>query len=139
MMSRIMEMMMSEIRYSKATLPECCRSIGERIQEPYRGAFLDVYRAMRENTGEEFGQVFRRRMEECLKTVPAQKKEKELFLRFAAESGFEDGDMQLSSIVQYQDLLKDLAAGLEREVGEKSRMALGLGAMGGLLLVIVLL
>lgn len=130
---------MSEIRFSKATLPECCRRLSERVEEPYKQAFLDIHQSMKENTGEGFGSVFSRRMESCLESVPVMKQEKELFLKFAAESGFEDGEMQIRSIERYNDMLKDIITRLEQEIAEKSRMALGLGAMSGLLLVIILL
>lgn len=132
-------MMMSEVSYSKATLPECCRHLSERLENPYRQALEEVYRTMRENTGEGFGRVFHDRMKECLDGVPLQKEEKELFLEFTNGCGFEDGKMQLRSMEQYNDRLKSLIRRLEQETAEKCRMALGLGAMSGLLLVIVLL
>lgn len=94
---------------------------------------------MEENTGEGFGQVFKSRMEECLGKIPIQKEERDIFLQFASCSGFEDGKMQIRSMEQYRDLLQDIVKRVEQEIGERSRMALGLGAMGGLLLVIILL
>lgn len=138
-MGNILEMMMSEVRYSKASLPECCLKLSGRLEEPYRSAFADICHYMEENTGEGFGQVFRSRMEECLNGVNVSREEKEIFLQFASLSGYEDGRMQLSAMEQYRELLDDLTQRLESEIGEKSRMALGLGAMGGLLLVIILL
>lgn len=138
-MGNILEMMMSEIRYSKSTLPECCGNLTQRLEEPYRKAFSDIYEFMKHNTGEEFGQVFHRTMEECLKEIPIKKEEKELFLKFTSVSGFEDGKMQIRSMEQYNDRLKNIVQKLEQEISEKSRMALGLGAMSGLLLVIILL
>jgi len=134
-----MELMMSEIRYSKATLPECVRRISERVEEPYRQALFNTYQSMEENSGAGFGQVFQDEMEKCLKQVPIRKQEKELFLQFASGSGFEDGKMQLRSIEQYNDMLKEIISGQDREIAEKSRLAMGLGAMSGLLLIIILL
>lgn len=113
--------------------------MSERLEEPYKLAFAQVHERMQENTGEGFGQVFHDRMKECLSEVPLQKEEKELFLQFAQSCGFEDGKMQLRSMEQYNDRLKSLIRRLEQETAEKCRMALGLGAMSGLLLVIILL
>lgn len=138
-MGNILEMMMSEVRYSKASLPECCLKLSSRLDEPYRSAFADVCHYMEENTGEGFAQVFRSRMEECLGSVNVGGEEKDIFLQFASLSGYEDGHMQLSAMEQYRELLDDLTKRLESEIREKSRMALGLGVMGGLLLVIILL
>lgn len=130
---------MSEVRYSKASLPECCRRLSGRLEEPYKGAFEEVCFYMEENTGEEFGQIFCKRMEACFAQLPLRKEEKEIFLQFASGSGFEDGKMQVRSMEQYRDMLQDITVRMEQESGEQSRMALGLGAMGGLLLVIILL
>lgn len=138
-MSGILEMMMSDVRYSKATLPECCRRMAGRVKEPYGSAFEDIYSSLAENTGESFGEVFRVRMKQVLAQVPVYRKEKELFLQSLGGSSFEDSAMQLRSMEQYNDMLKTSIAEAERETAEKSRMALGLGAMGGLLLIIVLL
>lgn len=109
------------------------------MKEPYGSAFEGIYGQMAENTGESFGEVFKNRINKCLEQVPVRKKEKELFVQSLAGNSFEDSAMQLRSIERYNDLLKASAAEAEREIAEKSRMAMGLGAMGGLLLIIVLL
>jgi stage III sporulation protein AB len=134
-----MEVMMSEIRYSKSTLPECCGRLGDRLEEPYGLTFSRIGEIMRENRGESFRDIFREQMTKCLEKIPIRRQEKKLFLDFAAESGFTEGKMQLLSIGQYQDRLKGIIEVAERELAEKSKMALGLGAMSGLLLVLILI
>ncbi len=130
---------MSEIRYGKSTLPECCKRIGERQQEPYRSSLLRVYHIMEENKGEGFDTVFCRQMEECFDKLPLTKEDREQFLGFARGNSFEDGRMQLKNIESSRELLKLTVTGLEKENAQKCRMAVGLGAMSGLLLVIILL
>ena len=78
-------------------------------------------------------------MTKCLKDVPVHKKEKALFTDFFATDGFEDGNMQIRSIEQYNEELKGMIQELEKDTSEKSKVALGLGAMSGLLLIIILL
>lgn len=138
-MSSILEMMMSEIRYSKATLPECCKRLAERTQEPYSQAFLEIFEYMRENTGEDFAAVFADRMGKVLAAVPVTRQEKELFLEFAQGTGYEEGRMQLRSIEQHKDMLADIITRLEQEAVKQGKMAVSLGAMSGLLLIIILL
>jgi len=138
-LNQILEMLMSEIRYSKATLPECCKRLAPRLEEPYKQSFLNIFETMKENTGEGFGQVFKKDMELCLGGIPLQKEEKELFLNAVSESGFEDGKMQLRNIEQHNELLKNIIEKQDKETAEKSRMAMCLGAMSGLLLIIILL
>ena len=36
---RMLDLMMSEIRYGRATLPECCQILKKRMPEPYTGMF----------------------------------------------------------------------------------------------------
>jgi stage III sporulation protein AB len=134
-----MEVMMSEIRYSKSTLPECARRLGDRLEDPYGRTFRRIGEIMRENRGESFRGIFQEEMEKCMEKIPIRKQEKELFLEFGSESGFAEGKMQLLAIGQYQDRLKGIIEVAERELAEKSRMALGLGAMSGLLLVLILI
>lgn len=135
----VLEMLMSEISYGKATLPECCKHIGDRCQEPLRSCFLEIYQRMQENMGEGFQEVFCDKMEACLKEVPITGEDKDNFLAFAKGKSFEDGRMQLRTIERSKELLGNTIESLARENGEKCRMALGLGAMSGLLLVIILL
>lgn len=135
----ILDMMMSQVRYSKTMLAECCISLADRLEEPYRSTFAGIWEAFGESTGESYGELFRRSMEECLSKVPLGKEEKGLFLEFAASCGYEDAKMQLGSMEQYRERLKVLSEELGREVAEKGRMAVGLGSLGGLLLIIILL
>lgn len=138
-LAEIQEMLMSQIRFGKATLPECCKVIGRRLGEPFGESLLGVYMDMEENTGMEFSRVFCRRMEECLGGLPITEEDKNLFLSFAVSESFEEGRMQLRAIEQGREQLQNRIDALEKENGEKCRMAVGLGAMSGLLLLIVLL
>lgn len=135
----ILELFMSEIRYGKATLPECCRRLSEHLPDPYRACFRDIFMEMQENTGESFEEVFQRHMRACLSSLPLTKEDEEIFLHFTQDGGFTEGKMQLRAIEQSRELLGNVIAQLQTEIGEKCRMAVGLGAMSGLLLLIVLL
>lgn len=138
-MGEILDMLMSEIRYGKSTLPECCRQIGERAGEPFGSYLIQVYEEMKKNTGAGFGQVFSKHMEQCLAGLPLTKGDRELFLRFAKKSSFAEGAMQLKWMEQSRKMLGQVLDELERETEEKGRIAVGLGAMCGLLFIIILL
>ena len=135
----ILDIMMSEVRYSKASLPECCRSLSVRLEEPYREVFSRIWEETRENDGETYREIFVKNMKECMGQVPLGNEEKRLFLELAARYGFEDTRMQLSSMEQCKEQLKTLCTRLEREVNEKGKMAMSLGTLGGLLLIVILL
>lgn len=83
--------------------------------------------------------VFNREMGKCLDKLPLTSEDKEQFVSFAKGKSFQDSQMQLKNIENSKELLKLTIVGLEKENTEKCRMAVGLGAMSGLLLVIILL
>lgn len=132
-------MLMSEIQYGKTTLPECCKTVGERQAEPFRSALFQIYRVMQENNGECFPVVFCRCMEACMKGLPLTGEDRDAFLAFARGDSFGDGRMQLRTIEQSRKLLMITVDKLEKDNAEKCRLAVGLGAMSGLLLVIILI
>lgn len=74
-----------------------------------------------------------------MKAMPLTEADKEIFFRIAGKSSFPEGAMQLKWMEQSRDMLGRTIAMLEEKTEEKCRIAVGLGAMGGLLTVIVLL
>ncbi len=137
-LEHILELLASEVRYGRAALPECCRHLAENLPEPFRQAFGEVGRRMEENMGVSFGEVFREELGKALEGLPLQEADREDFLGVAHQTGFCDSQMQLRAIERSRELLGATRERLEREHAEKCRMALGLGAMGGLLLILVL-
>ncbi len=135
----ILDLLKSEIRYGRATLPECCRQIAERTQEPYKSCFYKVFLQMQQNTGEKFDAIFEEKFRECLSVLPLEETDRKEFLQFMASGSFVEEQMQLSTIEKTQEGLHHKLKVLEKDNAEKCRMAVGLGAMSGLFLVIILL
>lgn len=137
-LEHILELLASEVRYGRATLPECCSHLAGGLQAPFGEAFAEVGRRMEENLGASFGEVFREEVGKALRGLPLQESDREDFLGFAHQTGFSDCEMQLRAMERSAELLRATRERLEREHAEKCRMAVGLGAMGGLLLILVL-
>ena len=70
--------------------------------------------------------------------LPLKREDKEAFLKFIPENGYMDSQMQLLSIQRSRNLLENTIESLEGENIEKCRLAVGLGAMSGMLLVLIL-
>lgn len=138
MLGNILELLSSQVRYGRATLPECCRHVAAQIDPPFERAFRGVAEKMLENTGASFAAVFREQMEGPLKELPLTGEDCETFLQFASETGYLDSQMQLRAMEQSRELMSGTVERLEKENADKGRMAVGLGAMGGLLLILVL-
>lgn len=138
-LQRILELLSGEVRYGRATLPECCGHIAKYLEPPFGETLREIEKEMGENTGESFGEIFCRRTEEALKKLPLKAEDREMFLRFAKQTGFADGQMQLKALEQSMGLLRAAEEKLESENAGKCRMAVGLGAMSGMLLILILL
>ena len=137
-LQNILELLAGEIRYGRATLPECCGHAARYLSAPFDRAFARIGDRMAENTGISFGTVFREETEGILAMLPLKAEDRENFLRFTAKTGFSDGQMQLRTIEQSMELLHATEERQARENAERCRMAVGLGAMGGLLLILIL-
>lgn len=139
LLRRILELLSGEVRYGRATLPECCGHVAKYLSPPMEEAFLAIEKEMGENTGLSFGEIFRSRTEAALQTFALKEEDREIFFRFAEQTGFADGQMQLKTLEQSIELLRAAEEKLENENAGKCRMAVGLGAMSGMLLILILL
>lgn len=138
MMCDTLNLLCSEIRYGRGTLPECCENVADRLTGALGNAFRRIGEKMRENTGESFAWVFAECTRIPLQEMPLKEEDREEFLRFVSAGTFGDRQMQLTLIEQSRKQLEARAAVLEQENREKCRMAVGLGAMSGLLIILVL-
>lgn len=137
-LKNILELIASQVRYGRETLPECCRQAAGQMKPPFAEAFRDVAERMGENKGDSFAEVFRKRLDGTLKELPLTEEDREVFLQFVSDTGYQDGQMQLRAIEQSRELLEDTEKRLAEECADKSRMAVGLGGLGGLLIILVL-
>ncbi len=134
----MLELFESEVRYGRSVLPECCRRVGEQMGAPF-GAALKRAAACGQ-TGEEraFPEVFARELGEIMDQLPLSEEDKENFFQFLSPVGYRDEKMQLRAMEQSRERLGRTRERLERENAEKGRIALGLGAMSGVLLILIL-
>ena len=117
---------------------ECCLHMQKQLPEPYRSCFERLNEKLQKADGESCGKIFRTVLEEGMRELPLQKEDRETFFQFMPENGYMDGQMQLLSIQRSRALLEGTIENLEKENTEKCRLALGLGAMSGMLLVLIL-
>lgn len=136
---RILEMLMGEVRFGKATLPECCKRLSMRLPDPFGKAMEEIYLGMKQNDGVPFAQLFTEHMNAGMDKLPLTKEDRTAFFQFLENGSYEDGKMQLRCMEQSKERLEETIALLAGECVEKGRVAVSLGAMSGVLLVIVLL
>lgn len=136
---RILEQWTSEIRYHSAPLPECCRQIGRQRSDRLGEICTEVYREYAEAEGCGFLEIAEESFRRQLRTLPLKKEDIEEFLRFAGKEGYADEAMQIKSIELSRQELEHTAEVQQREIAQKCRLSVGLGAMSGLLLLLILI
>lgn len=129
---------MSEIRYGRATLPECCTLLIKRMPEPYAGMFERMTFRLQTDDPEDFEEIFGQCMEETLQKTPAGREETEAVLGFIGTGCLKDRAMQLLGMERCLKRLGTIKEKLESEAAGKGRLAMGLGSLGGLFLLLLL-
>ncbi|MBQ7926302.1 MAG: stage III sporulation protein AB [Lachnospiraceae bacterium] len=135
----LLTMLMSEIRFGRATLPECCRKLSGSMPEPISSGLSDIYERSGVQNGEGFFTLFITGMRQCLSKLPLLPEDVEAFLWFAEHEGVQDGQLQLKLLQESYDRLHSSILLQESQEKSGGRLAVSLGMMGGLLLVIVLI
>ncbi len=138
-MRHILEMFMSEIRFGKATLPECCKRVGGVCKAPYGEALLQIYDDMQTGKGNSFYEKWKEIMDKALTELPLDKEEKLIFTGLTGNGGMADNCMQLKILEQRKELLEGTIKSREENLEKQCRMASGLGIMSGLLLAVLLI
>ena len=137
-LKEILELLSGEVRYGRSTLPECCSHVAGNFGEPFGDALEKVGQNMRDNIGLSFGETFQQEFEMALEGTHLKDEDREAFLQFTKQICYADSQMQLRAMEQSVELLRKTEETLERENAEKCRMAVGLGAMSGILLILIL-
>ena len=135
----ILEIMISQVRYCRSSLPECCRQLAQKTLSPYRENFQKIWEETKKNSGEGYREIFVKNIEICMGQVPLCTEEKRIFSDVMEQFGYEEAKMQINSMEQCKEQLKSLCAKLEKEVDAKGKAAMGLGVLSGFFVIIILL
>ncbi len=134
----IYEDMKYYITYQKAAIPEALWRISQKAEEPFAGAFLDIYQRTYEY-GEDLILIWRQQMEKALICSPLTKKEKRLVYDFAACFGYMEEAAQAGAIDELQREVNLQIEELERDKKSKNKIIMSFGVAAGILISILLL
>lgn len=137
-MMGILDILSSEIQYSRSTMPECCEIISKRAGEPYRSIFADICRQNQQDCGTALGDILEQFLQQGLEHT-SLKEEKEIFIRCFSEIGYSDSWLQCQSIERGKVRLQYILDTEETELRKRGKLAVSLGTMSGILLVLLLL
>lgn len=135
----ILEQWSSEVRYNRSTLPECCLRIGNCREDRLGRICKEVYEEYITSEGRGFLEMAEESFRKKLNTLPLKKEDIDRFLLFTGREGYPDEAMQIRAIELAKQELERTAEMQQREISQKCRLSVGLGAMSGLLIVILLI
>ena len=136
---RIIDLLGSEIGYSKATLPEACGIIATRLPKPYLDGLEKIREIMNSNSGLTFLFVWKQEMGKCLTGINVGKRDRDIFLNFPEINGYIDNMTQLKTLERCKYELGKAISTQEEKIENKSKVVMSMGLIGGLFLTIVLL
>lgn len=134
----ILEQWISEIRYNRSTLPECCRQIGRQRSDRLGEICDSVYREYEEAEDTGFLELAEKCFRGKLHTLPLKKEDVEQFLLFVGKEGYTEEAMQIRAMELSRQRLEESVEAQQREIASKCRLSVGLGAMSGLLILLLL-
>lgn len=137
-MQEIFRLFQSEVAYSRASFPEVCLNVSDRVSEPYSSAMKEIYGQVMEKSGEQFPAIWKMKMGQCLENMPLKKEEKDIVLEFGNRIGFIDWETQAGMIGKSREQLEELYIKLKSSMENKEKVITSIGILGGLMLVVIL-
>ncbi len=135
----IIELLESEISYSKSSMPEACMMISRRMEEPYAGGLYMVWKLMNSDKGMTFSTVWKQEMGKCIENIKVGKEEGKAFLEIGDGNGYADNAMQMKAFAKCRLTLEKAIKEQEEKMENKSKVVMSMGLIGGLFLTIVLM
>ncbi len=138
-MQEIFRLFQSEVSYSKAAFPEVCLAVSGRVMEPYKTVMKEIYEQVAAKSGAQFPEIWKEKMEECLRDMPVKEAERNIFLEFGNRIGFIDWETQAGMLEKSRVQLEELHIQLKSVIENKEKVITSVGILGGLMLVVILI
>lgn len=129
----------NEMIYGKRTLPEICLLFADCMEEPFKGAFLNIFNRLEENDGCVLENIWKEKLGRCMSDMPLKEDEKEVLLMLPVHPATLDETMQAVNIGQSLDLIEERIRKAEAGYENKSRVIMSISVMAGIFLVILFL
>ncbi len=137
-LQRIISLMQSEIRYSRAFLGEIFVNIGQGVEEPYRSWLWEMSEKTNACTGESFEKIWKDSIETNLKVLNLPEHELKSLKSLGNQLGYADIQIQMRLMDLYQEHLERTIREVHEQVQTKIRLYHCLGVMSGLFITVLL-
>ena len=137
-LQRIMSILQSEIRYSRAFLGEIFGNIGQGAKEPYKSWLLDMSVKTNTFTGESIEDIWKESCKRHLGGLDLPEQELESLKSLGNQLGYADIKVQMRLLDLYQEHLERNVREVHNQVQTKVRLYHCLGVMSGLFVAVLL-
>ena len=137
-LQRIISLIQSEIRYSRAFLGEIFANIGQGVKEPYKSWLLEMSDRVNEFSGARFEDIWKVSVHKNLKVLNLPEQELESLKSLGNQLGYADMQVQMRLLDLYQEHLERTIREVHGEVQTKVRLYHCLGVMSGLFVAVLL-
>lgn len=132
-----LEVMEGEVRYGKATLPECFLKVSKQRASEIGGIFGKIGEKALSERGESLRDGLIRELSPCLETILSSQELLDV-LDFVSPLGFAEEEMQRRLLEKGRRRMEEVVSSKREELREKCRVAWGLGLTGGLFVILFL-
>ena len=137
-LQRIISLLQSEIRYSRAFLGEIFENIGQGVKEPYKSWLFQMSEKVNEFTGERFEDIWKDSVQKNLKVLDFPEQELESLKSLGNQLGYADIQIQMRLLDLYQEHLERTIREVHEQVRMRVRLYHCLGVMSGLFVSVLL-
>jgi stage III sporulation protein AB len=137
-LKKALSILRSEIEFARTPLAEALTSIGRRVKKPVGDIFIRLLDELDESRGGDVGDMWERCVRACAVSSYLKDEDVDQLVSFGKTLGYLDSGMQLSGISILCDYINDKIAVLNESKHKNKRMYQSLGALSGLLIIVVL-
>lgn len=134
----IMIMIENEIAYSKASLPNLCRSLESRFSGKFQKFFQQINKENENLVGNSFGTIWTEACDKLREEIGVKKSDSLILQQFLGNQNYNNVDMQLKSMEFRRRELEKVIDEIEKTIESSKKMYLSLGVMSGILATIIL-
>lgn len=135
----LLKLMLGDIRYTRATLPEALKFAVRRHQGDYAVFLKEVAEQMELSPGIGPEQIWEKTAERVLKTNSLSKQDKHLFSKIGESFGFSEREQQIAAIELHINEIKEVVDGIDEVIAPKIKLYRSIGVLVGIFIIVFLL
>lgn len=136
---RVFKVILGDIRYTRASLPEAIKSAFARHDGSYHDFLHDMTEQLEHSPGISLGNIWSNICQKTLKESSLSKQDKKQLIDFGERIGFTDREQQMGEFELFIGYLEEEASAINGIIAAKAKLYRSLGVLIGVFIIIILL